>query len=267
MKLRLALAAFLGAALAVHAERDMDALLQRATRYGNTAERRAEKEAARAELFAMGAEGLRGLMARAHLENLMLHVLAFEVVNERVPAERGIPVLAGFLASEHPRTRRVAAYLLGFYPRDEASIPALLALLDEEKQRNAALRTLGKWNVEAAAPRARALLRAEAERTRIAACNALAELRLADDLPVLMGALGDESLLVRNAAGRAILAHGRAAARPLRRALGDAAGVQRRQIARLLVALDALPARERNRLADDPGARADFESPDPASWF
>lgn len=244
-----------------------DDLLYRATRYGNTAERRTDKEAARNELFAMGAAGLRAVMARAHIENLMLHVLAFELVNERVPAEQGTAVLAECLSSEHPQTRRIAAYLLGFYPRADAHVPALVALLDEEKQRNAALRTLGKWKVESVSMRARELLKAENERTRIAACNALASICRPDDLPALIVALGDRSLLVRNAAARVIFAKGRAAIRPLRHALDDATDERRRQVVRLLVALDALPSREHKRLAADPALQLDLEYPGPDTWF
>jgi HEAT repeat protein len=249
----------------------IDDLLYRATRYGNTEEKRADKQAARGELFAMGAGGLRAVLERAHLENLMLHVLALELVSERVPANEGTPVLAEFLASEHPQTRRMAAYLLGFYPRAEVHVPELVALLDEEKQRNAALRTLGKWKEASIGPRAREFLRAERERTRIAACNALREIGGPADIPALVEALGDASLLVRNAAARAIVAHGRAAVRPLRRALSDAAGasddVRRRQIVRLLTALDALPSRARKDLAKDPILRADLEYPGPDIWF
>jgi HEAT repeat protein len=196
------------------------------------------------------------------------------MVSERVPANEGTAVLAEFLASEHAQTRRLAAYLLGFYPRADIHVPALLAMLDEDKQRNAALRTLGKWKVSSIAPRAREFLREENERTRIVACNALREVGGPADIPSLIEALGDESLLVRNAAARAIFAQGRAAVRPLRRALDEAGDslderreTRRRQIVRLLSALDSLPARSRKRLAADPAFQADLYYPGPNIWF
>lgn len=253
---------WLGLALcaSARAEPDFDALLYRATRYGNTEQRRQEKEAARETLFALGPVALREVMARAHVENLMLHVLALELVTDRVPAESGAPVLAAFLSAPQEQTRRIAAYLLGFYPRWEPSIPALLAQLEVERERQAALRTLGKWRVAEARSPARALVCSTNERIRIVACNALGEIGDRNDLPVLIEALGDPALLVRNAAARAILAQGARAQRPLRRALAASGNlVQRRQIVRLLGAL-AAPARSdlKRCLRDaDPGLRED----------
>lgn len=244
----------------VFAEPDFDALLFRALRYGDSPERRDEKARARAELDALGADALRAMMARAHFENLMLHVVALEFVQHQVPAEQGTPILRQSLESPHEQTRRAAAFMLGFYPRDDASIPTLLAMLDRERERNPALRTLGIWRVDAARDAVHALLRAESERTRIFAANALSRLGNPEDLPALIDALGDPAFLVRNTAARAILAHGRAALPALRAALPDAEGARLRQLIRILGA-QADPD-DRERIAQwtdhiDPDVRAD----------
>ncbi|MCZ7592184.1 MAG: HEAT repeat domain-containing protein [Kiritimatiellae bacterium] len=227
---------------------DYDALLYRALRYGNTEQRRAEKENAKKELFAQGADALRAVMERAHVENIMLQVLAFEIVVEHVPAETGTPVLADFLNAPDEQTRRIAAYLLGFYPRDDAEIPVLLAMLDKERERNVALRTLGKWRVDEARSAARDLLRVESERTRITACNALSDIGNVADLSALIEALGDSAFLVRNTAARAIERQGKSVRGLLAKALASSVGVQKRQIVRLLGVLEAAPRREMKRL-------------------
>lgn len=258
--LAVSLLAALSAGPVPAAEPDIEELLYRATRYGNTEQRRAEKEAAREALFALGPQALREVMARAHLENVMLQVLAFELVEQRVPAETGAPVLADALASTNATTRRIAAYLLGFYPRAEPQVPALVAMLNTEAERNAALRTLGKWKVRAARKPARELLRATNERTRIVAVNALRDIGHEDDLPALIDALADPAVLVRNAAARAVAEQGWRAHRPLRRALDDSSGVQRRQIVRLFGVLKpSFVTRDLMRLLEDedPGLRED----------
>lgn len=264
MTRRTGLAIFLMAALCARAEpplatSEYDELLYRALRYGNTEQRRKEKEEARQELFAHGADALQQVMTRVHVENIMLQVLAFEMVAERVPAEAGTPVLAESLVSTNEQTRRISAYFLGFYPRSDAQIPMLLSMLDSEKERNAALRTLGKWRVDEARGPTREFLHASSERTRIAACNALYEIRNPADLSALIEALGDSALLVRNAAARAILQQGKSAKRPLKKALAASEGLQKRQIVRLLGALKAAPTWKVKRIqqSPDPGLRED----------
>lgn len=277
MKRRLAVCLALLIAACAHgaetAAPNYDELFYRALRYGNTEQRRTEKEAARQALFAQGAQALREVMARVHVENLMLQVLAFEMVAEHVPAEEGTPVLAEFLSAPDDQTRRIAAYLLGFYPRDDAEIPALLAMLENEKQRGVALRTLGKWRVDAVRVAARELLHAESERVRIAASNALGELNNPEDIPALIEALGDSAFLVRNSAARALVRQGAPAKRPLRKALASSQGAQKRQVLRLLGALGAAPRREVKRMAQtatDPGLREDAEwvlRPEAGPWI
>jgi hypothetical protein len=120
-----------------------DDLIFRATRYGNTEQRRSEKTAARAELFARGDAALRELMSRAHVENLMVLVLIDEMARFQMPAEKAAPVLVPFLDSEDAQTRRTAAYLLGFMPRGGQSA-RLRELLQDEKCRHAATADAGQ---------------------------------------------------------------------------------------------------------------------------
>lgn len=242
------------------AEPDYDALLYRALRYGDTPERRAEKATARKELEALGAHALRAMMERAHFENVMLQVVALEFVQYLVSAADGVPVLRASLDSPNEQTRRTAAFMLGFYPRDEQSVPVLIAMLDRERERNAALRTLGLWRIDEARAPARALLRADVERTRLVAANALGRIRSVEDVPALIEALGDTALLVRNTAARALMVYGTEAAPALRAALTDAEGPRLRQLIRLLGALADHAARDSLvRLEDhiDPDVRAD----------
>ena len=230
-----------------------DELLYRATRYGNTEARREEKKLAREELVRRGPDALREVMDRVHFENIMLQVLAFELVNGQVPAGPGRPVLLGYLDHEKPETRRMAAYFLGFYPAPE-NPGRLVKLLAEEKTRNAAIRTLGKWKVEAARPEITRLLAAsDKERTRILCANALRDLGNAEALPALIAALGDPVFTVRNTAARAIASFGETAHRPLRNALETARDPARRQIVRLLGELQVhWVTRPLRRLLADP---------------
>lgn len=257
--LRFSLTLFIPLAWA-RAEPDYDALLYRALRYGDTPERRAEKAEARKELETLGVEALRAMMARAHFENVMLHVVALEFVQHHVSAADGTPVLRASLDSPHEQTRRAAAFMLGFYPRDEESVPVLIAMLDRERERNAALRTLGIWRVDESRAPARALLRADSERTRLAAANALGRIGNVEDAPDLIEALGDAALLVRNTAARALLVFSGEAAPALRAAMPDAEGPRLRQLIRLLGALadpDARDSLAQLEYHEDPDVRAD----------
>jgi HEAT repeat protein len=239
-----------------------DDLIFRATRYGNTEQRRAEKSQARDALFARGDEALRELMQRAHVENVMLLVLIDEMARYRVAPDKAAPVLAAFLDSEHAQTRRTAAYLLGFMPRG-GQAARLRELMQDEKCRNAAIRTLGKWrDGRARAEIARLLREGGTERTRIVAANALRDIGDEDDLPVLIAALGDPAFLVRNGAARALAAYGWSAQAPLLKALPEQQGAARRQVIRLLGELEARRAvRPLQKLLKDPdpAVRADAE--------
>ena len=254
-----------------------DDLLYAAVRYGNTEARRADKEAARAELFRRGPDALREVMNRIHYENVMLQVLAMELVREKIPAEAGVPVLMEFVASERVETRRIAIYFLGFYPAPEQPERILVGLSDE-KTRNATLRTASQWKLDAVRDELRGLLKeSEQEKTRVLAANALRVLGNKDDLPALMAALNDPVFTVRNAAARAVASHGWAAHRPLLNALAEARGPARRQVVRLLGELRVKSAvRPLRRLLDarDEGLRVDaaralrqIDATDAARWL
>jgi HEAT repeat protein len=211
-----------------------DELFFAAVRYGNTEARRTEKKVARDEVFRRGPEALREVMNRVHLENIMLQVMAMELVREHVSAEQGTPVLLDFLEHERPETRRAAAYFLGFYP-NPGNPTRLLKQLDHDKTRNAALRTLGKWRVgRARAEMVRLLKASDQERTRVLCANALRDIGNEDDLPALIEALGDPVFTVRNTAARAVASFGWAAHGPLLKALPEVNGSARRQVVRLL---------------------------------
>lgn len=225
-------------ACAAHADdgADWDALLYRATRYGDTAQRRAEKAEVRKALWAEGPRALRELMARVHCENVMLGVIAHELVVDGVPASNGVPVLAEFLDAEQDVARRSAVYLLGFYPCPDTGVVARVrAALAEEKARGAALRTLGRWGDRAVRAEAERLLREDPqERVRAQAANTLRDLREQAALPALIEALGDPVYMVRFTAARAVATFGDAAHRPLRDALETAEGQALRLVVRLL---------------------------------
>ena len=237
-----------------------DELLYAATRYGNTEARRAEKVEARAELFRRGPDSLREIMDRLPVDNVMLQVLAMELVSEHVPAEAGTPLLMGYLENEKAETRRMAAYFLGFYPA-ALHREALLKLLEDDTTRNAALRTLGKWKVGRGRPAmVKALRESDQERTRVLAANALREVGNDDDLPALIAALGDPVFTVRNAAARGVASFGWEAHGPLLKALDQTEGAARRQVVRLLGELQVKAAiRPLRRLLEqeDAGLRAD----------
>lgn len=260
LTLLMGLACALGARADISTNATYDDLFYAATRYGNTEARRADKEVARTELFRRGADSLREVMERIHFENVMLSVLAMELVHDRVPATNGTPVLLDYLEHERVETRRAAIYFLGFYPAPDKPT-RLLKALDDEKTRNAAVRTLGTWKVDRARGELVRLLKSSAsERTRVLAANALRDIGNSDDLPALLAALNDPVFTVRNTAARAVASFGFKAHRPLLRELRDSEGAGRRQIVRLLGELRVLgAARPLRRLLDkaDPGLRAD----------
>jgi len=239
---------------------DFDALLLHATRYGNTPEKRAQKEAAREELFARGGDSLRGLMQQVHLENIEIHSLADQLV-VKLEAEESAAVLVEFLDSEHERTRRLAAYFLGYHVTPGYA-EALLPLLDDPKTQGAAMRTLGKWRVVSAVPPILPFLRNEDERKRVIAANALRDIGDASALPALVAAMDDPVFTVRNAALRAVVSFGDAAVSPLRNLAQTAHGRALRQAIRGLGQVGGAP--EAKLLLgwshhDDPEVRRDAE--------
>jgi HEAT repeat protein len=179
-----------------------DALIFDAQRYGNTPEKREAKRIAREELFARGPDALREVMQRVHYENVMMGVLAQEMVEQMEPAEAA-PVLAEFLDSPHARTRRIAVFFMGFHNTPEYA-SRIMPLLDDEEVAGAALRTLGKWKAKEAVPLIVPFLANEREVRRIAAVNALRDIGDPTVVPLLKPLLEDSFFTVREATKRAL---------------------------------------------------------------
>lgn len=179
-----------------------DELIFDVQRYGNTPEKREAKRVAREELFKRGPDAFREVMKRIHVENVMLGVLAQNMVEEFDPAQTA-PVLVEFLDSTNARTRKVAAFFLGFHETPEYA-DKVMPLLDDEEAAGAAMRTLGKWKVEEAVPRIVPFLSSEREVRRIAAVNALRDIGDASVVPKLQPLLSDDFFTVREVTKRAL---------------------------------------------------------------
>ena len=207
-------------------------LLQDAVRYATTPAKRDRKEEAHEELMKRGAEGLRLVMRFVHTENIGVQGLAFEMV-EKLDDRPVASVLVDFLGDEHPQTRQMAAWLLGFCDTPEYA-GAVQALLADEKACGAAMRTLGKWKVRNAAPAILPFVKHERETRRVAAINALRDIGDLVAIPALLEALGDPYFTVREAAARALGSLGAPAEKALLRELPGAEDPARRHIIRTL---------------------------------
>lgn len=236
-----------------------DQLLFAAQRYGNTVEKRDQKHAAHDELFARRAESLKFLMGKVSIENIGIQGLVQELV-ENLKPEESAPVLAGFLAAEDPKTRKVAAYFLGFHETPDYA-DRVMPLLSDEETCGAAMRTLGKWRVQGAVTNLFVFLSHKKEVRRIAAVNALRDIGDPAAVPYLLQMLSDEVFTVREAAARALTAFGAAGEKGLLAALPGAREPARRHIIRALGEM-----RSRRALSDlrslsgrdrDPFVRAD----------
>jgi HEAT repeat protein len=237
----------------------MDELLAKAVRYGNTEERRTLKEQARQELFTRKPESFRFLMEKIHLDNVEVQVLAQEMIDQ-MTADQAVPVLLDFVRSEEPPSRRIAVYFLGFYPAGSTNAPLVEPFLAEEKARNAAIRTLGKWRDTNATLSIAALIEDPKERTRVAAANALRDIGDLRGIPALVAALNDPMFTVRNTAERALLSFNSKAENHLLDALPHAKDPALRPIIHLLAAMKS--QRAYKQLKDlsgsaDPYVRAD----------
>jgi HEAT repeat protein len=236
-------------------------LVLSAQRYGSTAEKRERREAAREELFARGTNALQFLMAHVHIENEQIQFLIAEMIRKRMDADVVAPVLVAFLDVPEARTRRVAAFYLGFTDANRYA-GQIMPLLDDEETVAAAARTLGRWGVTAALPRLVALLHDEKERRRIEAVNALYRLGGPEAIAALITALDDPVFTVRKAAARGLVAIGNDAERPVLDALPTSRGVARRELVRVLGQMAAKhavkPLRRLLKSADDAGLRRDI---------
>jgi len=179
-----------------------DELIFDAQRYGSTQEKRDAKKKAWDELMARGPDGLREVMKRIHLENVMVGVLAQNMILE-MPASNTAPVLVEFLTDEHPQTRKLAAFFLGWHETPEYA-DKVLPLLKDDDAAGAAMRTLGKWKAKTAVPSIVPFLTHKREVRRIAAANALRDMGDPSVIPQLKPLLKDRYFTVREVAKRAI---------------------------------------------------------------
>jgi HEAT repeat protein len=175
-----------------------DALLQRATRDAETEEGRVAKEA----FLGGGAVALRFVMDNAHYRNVGIHILLDEMVRT-YDDPSGAEVLAEFLPSPHARTRKVAAYYMGYFDAPDLT-DRVRPLLADNYVRAMAIRTLGKWKSTNDVPRIVACLDDPQERVRIAAANALRDIGDERAAMGLIMALDDPVFTVRNCAERAL---------------------------------------------------------------
>ena len=206
----------------------LDDLLFHAQRYATTPEKAERKRAAREEFQSRGAESLRYLMSRIHIENIWIYLLAEEVRRE-LEADVAVPVLLEFLDAEHDRTRRLAVFFLGEHDTPQYA-DRLLPLLDDDEAAGSAVRTLGKWHVTNAVPRIVPFLGDEKERRRVVAANALGSIGDASAVPALIEALADPFFTVRKAAARALVNVGDGATDELVAALGEVRGPALREL-------------------------------------
>lgn len=209
-----------------------DELVYHAQRYANTPAKLKNRDDARAELIARRGEGLRALMAWVHTENVMVSVLAQQMV-EDLPADDVVPVLLECASAPNPRTRKIAAYFLGFETAPEHA-DKLMPLLDDDEAQGAAIRTLGKWKVRSAVPGILPFLSHEKEVRRIIAANALGDIGDPSAIPALIGALGDGAFTVREAAAKSLVRLGPAAEEPLAEVLATGRDPARRHAIRIL---------------------------------
>lgn len=228
-----------------------DELIFAAQRYGSTEEKREAKKKAWDELMAGGPEALGEVMKRAHLENVMIGVLAQNMIEQMKPEETA-PVLVSSLSSEHARTRKIAAFFLGWHDTPQFA-DDVLPLLGDEEAAGAAMRTLGKWRVKAAVPDLLPFLRHPREVRRIAAVNALRDIGDPSVVPELIPLLGDEFFTVREVAARALSTFGRDGELALLDALPASEGAARRHIIRTLGEMKSRRAvKPLRRLLKDP---------------
>jgi len=235
-----------------------DELIFDAQRYGSTEEKRAAKKKAWDELMARGPEALGEVMKRAHIENVMIGVLAQNMIEQMKPEETA-PVLVRSLSSEHARTRKLAAFFLGFHETPQYA-DEVLSLLKDEEAAGAAMRTLGKWRVKKAVPEIIPFLRHPREVRRVAAVNALRDIGDSSVVPELIPLLGDDLFTVRESTARALSTMGREAERALLESLPASKGAARRHIIRALGVMKSRRAVKpiRRLLEDaDPAVRED----------
>ncbi len=265
MKSALAVAAALCAASAFAdgfdaATASLDDCLLRVNRYGDSEQRRAEKAAARDRIFADKAAGLDFLMSKIHIENITIHVLTQNLV-EQMNADEALPVLFRHLDSPQSNTVRATIYFLSFFPapQDAAKLTPLLA---NDQLRGTTIRTLGKWRARELTETISRYLADPNERVRVAAANALRDIGDPRAIEPLITSLADPIFTVRNTALRALVRFGAEAEHPVLAAAEKANGAQLRQLIAAMGQLGS-PACKRAlakfERSEDPLIRADAQ--------
>ena len=227
-------------------------------RFGNTTEKKLAKEAAKLELSRRGTNALHVLMGYAHIENAGVQMFTQELV-EKLRPEESAQVLAGFLCSNYPRTRRLAAYYLGLHDTPQYA-DRVLPLLKDEDACGAAIRTLGKWKARGASGEIGSFVSNPKEPRRIAAINALKDIGDPSAADVLIAALKDPYFTVREAAQAALVSMGDKGEGAVRQAAPAAQGRQLRHIIRILGTYDSWRSRrllKRFASSDEPDVRSD----------
>jgi HEAT repeat protein len=195
-------------------------------------EHKARSGRALAEIKRRGPAGIRALMDQMHINNIYIRVHADNIIRrDKNPAFA--PVLLPYLQSEHERTRKYAAYLLGYYELPEHR-DQLLPLLEHEKTEGPAIRSLGKWKVSSAVPKILPYLKHEKEVLRILAANALRDIADPNTAEALIEALGDPVFTVRMTAARALTALGPEAQTTILAAMTPATNSTRRLLIQVL---------------------------------
>lgn len=209
-----------------------DELLFHIQRYGSTEAKRDRKRAAREELFRREATALEYLMDHTEIENPWIFIMADNLVR-RLSTGKAVPVLLRYIDADREKARKFATYWLGFHTAPEHS-DVLLPLLEDETTAGSAMRTLGKWRIEAAIPGIRPYLVHKKERLRIRAVNALRDIGCHESVSDLVAATGDPVFTVRKAASRALAAYGTRAERQVIGALAEAEPPARRELISVL---------------------------------
>lgn len=224
-----------------------------------TASEKVAKNKASAELNELGLEKLRALFANLHTPNMYIRFDIDSLVHRN--RDKVGPVLLDFLDSEDPKTRKYAAYYLGFTPLAKEA-HQLAPLLDNPVTSGAAIRTLGKWHATNQLERIQTFLESEKEKTRITAVNALRDVNDPRAIPALIPLLDDAQMTVRYVAERALTVLAKDQAQVLVDALDLASPVAKRHLIHCvgdLKATTALPTLESLAKSEDPGLRADAE--------
>ena len=184
------------------------------------------------EIIRRGPKGIQALMDHMHIQNIVVRVHADNIIRRNKDPEF-VPILLGYLDSEHERTRKYAAYLLGYYELPEYA-DKLWPLLENDETENTAIRSLGKWKVSAAIPRILPYLKHEKEIKRILAVNALRDIADPTTADPLIAALSDPVFTVRMTAARALSALGEEAQIDILTALDTAEKPARRLLIQVL---------------------------------